>query len=183
MGETGDDFCAFNFKPGAPVQITLTFPTGDKSRWTLCGPCRGAVDIMSPFMALPDYPIGLYHVRATQGSLSADGTFTLQRAPHPTLAVRENCVEYDGVQRGKVVHLGVSGFRDSQQVQLLLYYAKTRNGNAQFIASVPLVIDGNGSGLYTLATRSDDPPGYYAVRTIPSTDTTWHEAYFCIHLK
>jgi hypothetical protein len=188
MGEPGDEFCAFGFNRGAPVQITLTFPTGNESRWMLCDPCRGADYIISPFMALPDYPIGLYHVRASQGSVSVEGTFTLQRAPDPTLAVRENCVDYlDGVPRGTVVHIGVSGFPHIQQAQLLLYYARTKDGDAHFIASVPMVIDSAGEGLYILATHSDDPPGYYAVRAIPSIDINWINSlgpqHFCFYLK
>jgi hypothetical protein len=189
MGESGDELCVFGFKRDTPIQITLTFPSGTESQWTLCDPCREGSDfIISPFMALPDYPIGLYHVRASQESVSAVGTFTLQRASKPTLAVRENCVDYfDGVPRGTVVHIGVSGFPYIQQAQLLLYYARTENGDAQFIASVPMVIDGAGDGLYVLPTQSDDPPGYYAVRTIPSIVENWINSlgpqHFCFRLK
>jgi hypothetical protein len=46
-----------------------------------------------------------------------------------------------------------------------------------------MVIDSAGDGLYTLATHSDDPAGYYAVRTVPATDSNWHEAFLCFQLK
>jgi hypothetical protein len=50
-----------------------------------------------------------------------------------------------------------------------------------------MVIDGAGDGLYVLPTQSDDPPGYYAVRTIPSIDENWINSlgpqHFCFRLK
>lgn len=185
MGARKEDICAFGFDRGTPIQITLTLPTGDESRWTLCDPCGNADYIRLPFTPLPDYPIGSYHVRASQGSAFADGSFTLQPSADPTVAVRENyTASADGVPRGTVVHIGVSGFPQSRKALLLLYYSATSEADVgQFIASVPIAVDDVGDGLYTLATHSDDPPGYYAVRTIPATDTTWDETLLTFYLR
>jgi hypothetical protein len=185
MGARTEDICAFGFDRADPIQITLTLPTGDESRWTLCDPCENADYFVSPFTPLPDYPIGSYYVRASQGSTSAEGTFTLQPSPDPTFAVRENYTAYpDGVSRGTVVHIGVSGFPPSGQARLLVYYSPTREAEVgQFIASVPITVDDTGDGLYSLVTRSDDPPGYYAVRTIPAADTTWEETFLTFYLR
>jgi hypothetical protein len=184
MGARQEDICAFGFDRDTPIQVTLTFPTGDESQWTLCDPCGNSDYMRLPFTPLPDYPMGSYHVRASQASASAEGTFTLQPPTDPTFAVRENYVNYtDGVPRGAVVHIGVSGFPRSGQAQLLLYYSATPKDVGQFIASVPMAVDGAGNGLYTLLTRSDDPPGYYAIRTIPAIDTSRQETFLTFYLR
>lgn len=111
------DICVKGFEDTPAVNVVVTFPNGSE-RTLLQSPESGEQNRRSPFFAYPPNPLGEYHVRATQGSASATGTFEIVAPKSPKLVL----LLYEIVAGGSVP-VALSGFDPRERIELYLYRA------------------------------------------------------------
>jgi hypothetical protein len=125
------------------------------------------------------------------GDRSAVGAFeVVTRADKPIIRATPYLAR-DGVSRpdsplltGITFRVTLAGFEPSQDVKLVLYSGDNTSGFSYRAVIDTLRTDDRGEAIYLLRTHEDDPPGTYAIQTVPESRGVYGSgdqgAVFCV---
>ncbi len=110
--------CFSGFDASKAIGAVVTLPDGtQRTEFTNTRPADPPREkSFRVFLAFPPDPLGQYQVQATQGSLSATGTFTIRAPTRPNVEPL-----LDEVGRGDSLPVALSGFDPREKVALRLY--------------------------------------------------------------
>ena len=175
----GHPICLLGFKVGAPIQVTIRFPSGRITRITAPAPSCGAAGCASvaAWAALPGDPLGRYDVTAVQDKLSAKARITVAATDRPRLmvigSIHEDWPTRVTVRPGTTIGIALAGLRPRRSIGLLFYYSPSFEWGGEsvvrmrFRASTTVEIDASGGAIFRLSTSPTDRVGCYAVSTWP----------------
>jgi hypothetical protein len=150
--------CLEGFAPNENVRIRVFLPNGDVlDEQNVQSPEVG--EPVYVLRILPGQPLGEYKIRARQGDLVANGSFTLAAASQETVYVTPEAGE-----QGSAFQVALAGF-DSPPDLYLYRLTDSQDGFPyKFISYLATPrLDGRGEAVFSFRVAPDDPPGEYVV--------------------
>jgi hypothetical protein len=158
------------FDRGRPIPVEVRRPDGVIRRIEVSS------DQGLAWMTWPGDPIGQYRVTADQGSLHAEGFFSVAAASQPRLLVLADrgqaLSEPNAGPPGSRFLVVLGGYPPRAQVSLWLYRLVPSAGDRNLLRYASMIgvaaVDDDGQGVFALPTAYDDPPGGYLLASDPS---------------